>query len=144
MGKLVGVMTEQERLARNEKQLAYHHANKERLNALRNERVRKRKLEDPEYAAKEKERLYAIHLRSMYDISPEERHRLYEEQAGCCAICREPREEYGKSGLRTDHNHETGTVRGLLCPNCNTALGLLGEDEDRMIRAMIYLMEREE
>ena len=34
--------------------------------------------------------------------------------------------------LCIDHDHETGTVRDLLCSNCNTSLGLLMEDPSRI------------
>lgn len=34
--------------------------------------------------------------------------------------------------LVVDHCHETLKVRGTLCSNCNTALGLLNEDVNRM------------
>lgn len=30
--------------------------------------------------------------------------------------------------LVLDHNHETGRIRGVLCHQCNSALGLLGDD----------------
>ena len=40
-----------------------------------------------------------------------------EWHAGCCAIC-------GRGGeLVTDHCHQTGLVRGLLCRSCNTREG---------------------
>lgn len=34
--------------------------------------------------------------------------------------------------LHMDHDHETGEFRGLLCNGCNTALGLLKENVDRI------------
>lgn len=33
--------------------------------------------------------------------------------------------------LHIDHDHEAGVVRGVLCGNCNSALGLLGESKSR-------------
>lgn len=34
--------------------------------------------------------------------------------------------------MHIDHDHATNTVRGLLCSNCNLALGLLQDDSDRI------------
>ena len=41
--------------------------------------------------------------------------------------------------LAVDHCHETGDVRGLLCAACNTALGLLKDDPDRIVKLLDYL-----
>jgi hypothetical protein len=58
-------------------------------------------------------------------------------QGGACAIC------LGASGatrqLAVDHSHATGRVRELLCGKCNTALGQLDEDMERMERLIDYL-----
>ena len=67
----------------------------------------------------------------MYDV-------LYEAQHGCCAICSEPEEKF--SWLCIDHDHVTGRVRGLLCPNCNRGLGLLGDSEHLLQKAKDYLI----
>jgi hypothetical protein len=58
---------------------------------------------------------------------------------GYCDICSgtEPRGHYNEWHI--DHDHATGEIRGLLCAHCNTALGLLGDDPDRMRRAADYL-----
>ena len=45
--------------------------------------------------------------------------------------------------LCIDHNHETEKPRGLLCHKCNTALGLLGDDVQRILRLSQYLARSE-
>jgi uncharacterized CHY-type Zn-finger protein len=55
-----------------------------------------------------------------------------------CAICHRALDEL-EHGLVVDHDHVTGKVRALLCGNCNTALGLLGDDVARIQRAAEYV-----
>lgn len=51
--------------------------------------------------------------------------RTYQQQAGLCAICREPHPRTGRDGLVIDHDHDTGARRGLICRTCNIALPLI-------------------
>jgi Recombination endonuclease VII len=73
------------------------------------------------------------HLRRRYGITAEHFDRMFEEQGGLCAICREAPAEH------VDHNHQTGRVRGLLCFNCNGALGQFRDRRDLMLRAIAYV-----
>ena len=45
--------------------------------------------------------------------------------------------------LCIDHNHDTEKPRGLLCHNCNTALGLLGDNTQVILGLSQYLAQRE-
>lgn len=58
-----------------------------------------------------------------------------------CEICgRNPREaRRGNQSLCLDHDHKTGAFRGWLCHGCNLGLGLLGDTEDALVRALAYL-----
>lgn len=68
-----------------------------------------------------------------YGLSCEQFEEMRSRQDGKCAVCRYERE------LVIDHCHGSGIVRGLLCSNCNTALGLLGEDPDVLRIAALYV-----
>ena len=60
---------------------------------------------------------------------------LLEKQKDKCAICL-------KEFLSTphiDHDHVTGSVRGLLCYPCNSGLGQFEDNIDRLKRAIKYL-----
>ena len=80
------------------------------------------------------------HLRHCFGITAGQYGALFAAQGGVCAICGRP--PVGKR-LAVDHNHETGAVRGLLCSNCNRALGLLQDDESVVASAARYLAARE-
>lgn len=66
-------------------------------------------------------------------------HTMSERQGGVWAIRGGTNEYNGKSYLAVDHCHATGRVRGLLCQRCNSAIGLLDEDADRMRIAVEYV-----
>jgi hypothetical protein len=72
-----------------------------------------------------------------YGLTKEDYERMLVEQAGICAICELP-DPSGKA-LAVDHNHVTNEVRGLLCENCNRAIGLLKDSAYRCARAAEYL-----
>lgn len=75
-----------------------------------------------------------------YGITPLQYEEMVAEQSGLCLICGGPPNGRGKR-LHVDHCHDTGAVRGLLCGNCNTALGLFGDDPDRLLAAAAYLLQ---
>lgn len=59
------------------------------------------------------------------------------EAIKACEICGSSRK------LRLDHNHKTKKFRGVICDFCNTAIGLLGDNPERISRAAQYLRERD-
>ena len=64
------------------------------------------------------------HLESTYGITKEKWDAMLLAQEGRCAACSSQFENDGRR-IHTDHCHETGEVRGLLCKTCNRAEGLL-------------------
>lgn len=73
-----------------------------------------------------------------YGISIDDYNSMFEEQQGCCAICKTHQIEFKKK-LHVDHSHKTGQVRGLLCHNCNLAIGRLKEDPVIIASALEYV-----
>lgn len=71
-----------------------------------------------------------------YDLAQEDYDTLV---AMGCNICGS--ETSGQKRLHFDHDHTTGKFRGLLCGNCNTALGLMKDDLQRLQSAIQYLQE---
>jgi len=53
-----------------------------------------------------------------------------------CEVCR------ATENLCYDHSHITGEFRGTLCKRCNSAIGLLDEDLQRLGQAIKYLRGR--
>lgn len=78
-------------------------------------------------------------LRCKYGIGLDFYERLLTIQDGRCAICGDT--EDGRA-LAVDHDHVTGTVRELLCANCNNGLGRFRDDPERLKAAVHYLEDR--
>ena len=72
-----------------------------------------------------------------YNITPEQYYYMWKQQGGKCAICGKKLPD-GKY-LAVDHDWKTGKVRGLLCSKCNTSLGLLEDNTERLEKAKQYL-----
>lgn len=104
--------------------------------------AKKNKLEREWYETVGKGKKRDTLLRRKYGIDLVEYTRLLESQGSVCAICHRPETRVINGQLMpltVDHNHATKQVRGLLCSNCNVALGLLEESQDRMRQMAAYL-----
>ncbi|MEU5698398.1 endonuclease VII domain-containing protein [Streptomyces aurantiacus] len=73
------------------------------------------------------------HLKRQYGMTEAERDEMVASQMGLCVICLKA------PAVHVDHCHQTGRVRGVLCFNCNSAIGKLGDDPDAVRRAAAYL-----
>ena len=81
------------------------------------------------------------HLVKTYGINIEQYEAIYKVQRGVCAICGSMPDvsKHGFARLVVDHDHATGKIRGLLCNNCNRALGLMKDDEITIQKFLDYL-----
>ena len=84
-----------------------------------------------------KNRLYGgnreYHLRHRYGIDQAGFDALLAGQGGVCAICGAANPEH------VDHDHRTGSVRGILCFNCNGGLGQFRDNPLFLAGAIEYL-----
>jgi Recombination endonuclease VII len=81
-------------------------------------------------------------------MTKEEYEQKEKDQDYRCAICGEHETHKYKGEvvfrLSIDHNHVSGTVRGLLCKACNLGIGYLKESTDRLRKAIEYLDRHKE
>jgi hypothetical protein len=78
------------------------------------------------------------YLKGEYGITLDDYNKMFADQNGCCAICNIHASMLTKS-LYVDHSHETGEVRGLLCSECNLALGKFKDNITTLQNAIKYL-----
>jgi Recombination endonuclease VII len=77
------------------------------------------------------------HLERKYGLTLEAFDEMLASQGRGCAICGNPKAD------NVDHDHATGRVRGILCFNCNVAIGHVAEDSERA-RAVADYLERDD
>mgnify|MGYP001559997872 FL=1 len=68
-----------------------------------------------------------------YHLTLDQYHAKLESQDFMCGLCQTAEPQV------IDHNHKTGKVRGLLCRQCNQALGLLKESPQLLSAAKEYV-----
>ena len=85
---------------------------------------------------KSKQSQRRAHLKYTFGITEADYEDMLYKQGGKCGICGSV--SNGKR-LAIDHDHETGRVRGLLCQQCNTALGLFKDQVELLKKAIDYL-----
>ena len=79
----------------------------------------------------------AIRVRAVlgrYNLTLEEYQNTFSSQEEKCAIC-----GIKDFSPKIDHDHKTGKVRGILCFNCNCALGAFKDNISTLERAIEYL-----
>lgn len=78
-------------------------------------------------------------LKRSFSLSLEDYYALVKKQHSKCAVCKAEKSLCGRR-LAVDHCHRSKKVRGLLCNECNTALGLLKENEAIIDNLKAYLI----
>jgi hypothetical protein len=154
----MALSAEERREARREYERAWRKANPEKVNAKAeryraahrtklSERVSLWNRQNPDakraWEARNKDRIRGYVLARKYGMSHEDWKTMWDNQGGRCAICSEPMVG-GSGGACVDHCHTSGAVRSLLCTPCNTAIGLLKEDPDRIKAAAEYVAKHQE
>ena len=81
-------------------------------------------------------------LKRSYGIEQKDYEILLKNQNGKCAICDIKAENHRHSVLNVDHNHITKKIRGLLCNNCNRALGHFQDSILNLESAVKYLKNK--
>lgn len=88
-------------------------------------------------------------LMHQYGLTLEDKQRMYAEQDGKCAICKEPMSFSGQ-GCNVDHEHvdnfktlskenKKKYIRGLLCFKHNILLGCVDDNPEILKAAILYL-----
>lgn len=97
------------------------------------------------------DRWFRTYLWTTFRMTPESYQDLLDKQDGRCAICRsnDPGKSRGREVGRfhVDHDHSCcpgrrscgRCIRGLLCRGCNTGIGCLRDDPDRLLAAADYV-----
>lgn len=83
------------------------------------------------------------HIKTKFGVDPSTKEILLISQNYECAACRSTEhnnpKNKGDSGWCLDHNHETGSIRGVLCWRCNVTLGHSMESVERLMALANYL-----
>jgi hypothetical protein len=97
-----------------------------------------------EYRKRNPSIMKSIDLKKRFGISLEEYQLMLESQNYVCKLCGNPEKSRDHRTkkiryLAVDHCHTNGNIRGLLCSDCNTALGLFKDNVEVLQKAIDYV-----
>jgi len=89
-------------------------------------------------------------LREKYKLTVDEYNHILEAQMNGCALCRREFTKSGGTKPNIDHDHTCCSgrytcgqcLRGVLCHDCNTGLGKLGDSKASLMRAVEYVSQK--
>jgi hypothetical protein len=83
-----------------------------------------------------------LRVKRKYGVDYEEYKRMLTKQNNCCAnpgcLANKPGAP-GRTRFYIDHCHKTNKIRGLLCHQCNLALGHVSDDIKKLEGLIVYL-----
>ena len=107
----------------------YNNVNKDTLKSIHKEWRREHPNYSKEWAERNKSKIRLSQIKYNYNLTEEE----YEALPKACEVCGSTK------NLCIDHSHITGKVRGVLCSRCNSALGLLGDSKEVILKLASYI-----
>ncbi len=125
---------------------AYYAENKEARNTWARENrqanLERERERDRQRMVRDPDRTRRHGIKRKFGITLEEYDAMVLAQHGVCAACGGPPGQNSKGKpirLAIDHCHRTGRVRGLLCANCNVAIGMVDDDIEQLEALIRYL-----
>lgn len=112
-----------------------------RCRKCRSKKINKTLLENGKI--KQYRRTYEI--KKSFGITQEQYNRMLYDQNLECAACSKSWELDKSVDVRAwpvDHCHQTGKIRGIICPPCNKALGFVEDSIETLEGLIKYLKER--
>jgi hypothetical protein len=90
--------------------------------------------------------IFVARLKKQYGITTDQYHAMLAAQGGLCAICDKPQNQL-KRRMNVDHDHACcpgfgscgKCIRGLLCSSCNTLLGRIESNLNRIKLIFEYI-----
>lgn len=79
-------------------------------------------------------------LKRLFNMTIQEYNDLFKSQSFKCKICYRNK-DINEKNFPVDHDHLTGKVRAILCPQCNLAIGGYKDNWKLILNAIKYLKE---
>lgn len=120
-----------------EKNISDFYTGRKDCKDCKNAAARKKYVDDPETTQRNLIRMRERAKERRYGITQEDFDKMLSEQKNMCKICNN--EFKSTKDTHIDHCHNSNIVRGLLCNNCNMALGQFNDNTHNMDNAIKYL-----
>ncbi len=121
-----------------EKNISDFYTGRKDCKDCKNSAARKRWAENIEASTRYKKRARERAKERRYGITQEQFDQMLIDQDNKCGVCNI--EFKNTKSTHIDHCHKTNKVRGLLCSDCNMALGQFYDNVELMNNAINYLV----